>query len=387
MSRLLHFAGRMPHPLRHFVRSMPGSERMRRFVAGKPGGPVPPSGTPRPVVYLPTWAQWDVMRQRPQFLLEAFASAGHPVYFVDPRERVERTVDGVTLVPSVSSVPGAHVILYLHFAPLRTLVDRFEDAVVIYDILDDLTIYEADEVGLPAERTVAHHHPFLVGRSDQMIVSNPVLLERHRGEHDDVLLIENGVDSARFATPVPSPTDLAAFAPPTIGYRGAVGEWFDFDLLETVAEQEPEWQFVLIGPIYDRVAVHVERLSRLPNVSFVGERSSDEMPAYAQAFDAETIWFVLDDMTAGVTPLKMYEALAAGTPVVATPLPACVAEPTILTAAEPATFRSALQTALRVADDPVWRASAGQAASAADWSNRIRPLLDRLDEKNQRLVP
>jgi glycosyltransferase involved in cell wall biosynthesis len=326
------------------------------------------------------------MRQRPQFLLEAFASAGHPVYFVDPRERVERTVDGVTIVPSVASVPGEHVILYIHFAPLRELVDRFADAVVIYDVLDDLTIYEADEVGLPVERTVAHHHPFLVERADQMIVSNPILLSRHGDDRDGVLLVENGVDSARFAAPQPRPADLVEMDGPLVGYRGAVGEWFDFDLLEAVAEQEPGWRFVVVGPIYDRVAERADRLSRLGNVEFMGERPSGHMPAYAQAFDVEAIWFVVDEMTAGVTPLKMYEALAAGTPVVATPLPSCAAEPTIRTAKDPEAFRQALHDALNDAGDTTWLARAAGTAADADWSNRIRPLLDRLDEENQRVV-
>ena len=387
MSKLLAITGRMPRSLRQIAKAMPGSGRLRRFAAGKPGGPRPASGTPRPVVYLPTWAQWDVMRQRPQFLLEAFASAGHPVYFVDPRERTERVADGVTIVPSVASVPGEHVILYIHFAPLRDLIDRFADAVVIYDILDDLMIYEADEIGLPKERTVAHHHPLLVERADQMIVSNPVLLDRHEDESDGVLLVENGVDSTRFATAQSRPIDLADTGQPMIGYRGAVGDWFDFDLLEDVAERKTGWRFVVVGPIYDRVSDRVDRLGQLANVDFLGERQSDEMPAYAQAFDIEAIWFVVDEMTSGVTPLKMFEALAAGTPVVATPLPSCVAEPTIRTAADPAGFRAALQGALHDANDAQWLARAARAATDADWDNRVRRLLDRLDEKNQRFVP
>jgi glycosyltransferase involved in cell wall biosynthesis len=388
MRRTLWLLGsRLPTPVRRLVKSIPGSAWLRGLAAGNPKGPVPRSGDPRPVVYLPTWAQWDVMRQRPQFLLEAFATAGHPVYFVDPRESTERSADGVTIVPSLASVPGEHVILYIHFAPLRELIDRFTDAVVVYDILDDLTIYEADEIGLPTERTVAHHHPFLVERADEMIVSNPVLLHRHGNERGGVLLVENGVDSTRFATAQSRPVDLAEMSQPVIGYRGAVGDWFDFELLEAVAERKTGWRFVVVGPIYDRVADQASRLSQLANVDFLGERRSDEMPAYAQAFDVEAIWFVVNDMTSGVTPLKMFEALAAGTPVVGTPLPSCVEESTVRTAADPAAFRAALEGALSDASDPSWLTGAARAAADADWDNRIRPLLDRLDEKNQRLVP
>jgi glycosyltransferase involved in cell wall biosynthesis len=338
-------------------------------------------------VYLPTWARWDVMRQRPQFLLEAFAGAGHPVYFVDPREKSPRTVGDVSIFPSLDDVPGNHVILYIHFAPLRELVEQFDDAVVVYDILDDLTIYEADEVGLPAERTVAHHHPFLMDRADQVIVSNPVLDERHRSEWSDLILVENGVDVARFSESTPRPADLPNADGPVIGYRGAIAQWFDFDLLRTVAEAEPDWRFVLVGPIDRRVTDRALSLSALPNVEFIGERGSDEMPGYAQAFDVEAVWFVVDELTQGVTPLKVFEALAAGTPVVSTPLPACESIPGVRTAAEPSAFRDGLHAALQDTVDPEWRTQAAATANDADWSRRLFPLLERLDDASQRAVP
>jgi glycosyltransferase involved in cell wall biosynthesis len=372
--------------MRRFVKSIPGAGRLRGLAVGGPKGPTPTSGTLRPVVYLPTWAQWVVLHQRPQFLLEAFAAAGHPVYFVDPRERTERFADGVTIVPSVAAVPGEHVILYIHFAPLRELVDRFTDAVVVYDILDDLTIYEADEVGLPTERRVAHHHPFLMERADKVIVSNPVLVDRHASERGGLILVENGVDSSRFSEPAVRPDDVPDTGPPIIGYRGAIAQWFDFDLLRTVATSEPEWRFVLVGPIDERVLDDVQSFEHLHNVEFMGERDSNEMPAYAQAFDVEAIWFIVNELTEGVTPLKMFEALASGTPVVSTPIPACVEEPAIRTAANPALFATAVRDALAEAHDPDWIIRAQAIAQDADWTRRIQPLLDRLDDANQRIV-
>lgn len=378
---------RLPASVRRLVKIVPGSGRLRKLAIGRPGGAAPDPGTLRPVVYLPTWARWDVMRQRPQFLLEAFANAGHPVYFVDPREPASRSVGNVSIVPTFADVPGEHVILYLHFAPLRELVDRFTDAVVVYDILDDLTIYEADETGLPAERTVAHHHPHLMERADRVIVSNPVLAERHRAERNDLILVENGVDATRFAQPVPRPLDLPEDDGTIIGYRGAVAQWFDFDLLRAVAAAEPRWQFVLVGPVDGRVADRVEEASALANVEFVGERNSDAMPAYAQAFDVEAVWFVVDELTRGVTPLKVFEALAAGTPVVSTPLPACETIPGVRIAGEPVAFHDALRSSLQDAADAGWRTQAAATANDADWSRRLDPLLDRLDDTNQRVVP
>jgi glycosyltransferase involved in cell wall biosynthesis len=380
-------ADRLPNGVRRLAKRLPGGERLRRIATGAPHGPPPPPGTLRPVVYLPTWARWDVMRQRPQYLLSALADQGHPVYFVDPRERRRRSVGGVTIVPSLEEVPADHVILYVHFAPLHGLATAFHDPVVVYDILDDLTIYEPDEIGLPTERTVAHHHPRIMTSAHHVLASNSVLAERHRAERGDLIIVENGVDVGAFSADAPRPPDLPMTDGPVIGYRGAIAEWFDFDLLREVAEAQPEMSFVLVGPVDARVAADAGALEALPNVTFLGERPPDSMPGYARAFDVEAVWFDVNEMTEGVTPLKVYEALAAGTPVVSTPLPACEGIPVVRTAADAGAFGSALRAALDDAEDPSWGTRARDVAVAADWSHRVRPLVDRLSATGQALVP
>jgi glycosyltransferase involved in cell wall biosynthesis len=332
------------------------------------------------VVYLPTWAQWDVMRQRPQYLLAAFAQAGYPVYFVDPRapKPVER--DGVQVVPSIRRVPAGGVILYVHFAPLRHMFGRFDDAVVVYDLLDDLSIYDAEEEGLPAGHRVAAHHPHVMQEAEVVMVSNEVLRERHRHERDDLILVSNGVDPELFSAVRPRPADLPDADPghPLIGYHGAVAEWFDFELLTEVAKTRPDWRFVLVGPVAPAVAEPACALEALPNVLVLGERPSATMPGYVQAFDVGAIWFQVNTMTEGVTPLKMYECLAAGKPCVATPLPACVAEPLVATASRAEEFVNRLEEALASSADPAAAQSRIEAAGHQSWLEHLQPVLERL---------
>jgi glycosyltransferase involved in cell wall biosynthesis len=332
-------------------------------------------GDLRPVVYLPTWVEWDSMKQRPQFLLEAFARAGHPVWFVDPRADGPSTVDGVQIVTSLSDVPKDQVILYLHFAPLASLFDDFTDSVIVYDILDDLSIYDADEVDVPEERRVRYHHPTVMDRADIVLVSNEILAQRHRDERPDLIHVPNGVDVDRFGAPVAAPRDVPVGGP-IIGYHGMISHWFDFDLLAGVASLRPEWRFVLVGPTDRRVEDDARRLERLANVTRLGERSSTLMPAYVHAFDVGTIWFQIDDMTRGVTPLKMFEYLAAGVPCVSTPLPACVAQNGVATADQPEAFVDAIEAGL--AADEAERARLREIATASDWSAVLAPALERL---------
>jgi glycosyltransferase involved in cell wall biosynthesis len=380
LQRALH---RLPPDVRKRLKSLPGAEQARAVLAGRPSLPGAPSGSKRPVVYLPTWVRWDSMRQRPQYLLQAFADHGHPVYFVDPREDGSRVVDGVTIVCSVDDVPRGSVILYVHFAPMRHLFDRFEDPVIVYDLLDDLSIYDEDETGLPEERRVRAHHPIVMQRAHSVIVSNEVLAETHRAERSDLIHVPNGVNAELFATLVAPPADLLRDARPIVGYHGMISHWFDFDLLTEVAAERPDFRFVLVGPHDPRVADRVERLSRISNVELLGERPSSTMPSYVQAFDVGTVWFQVNDLTRAVTPLKVYEYLAAGKAVVSTPLPACEAEPTVRTAPDARGFAAALDECLR--DPDVDRRVA--AGRQNDWRVVIAPLLADLEAKGLLRVP
>jgi glycosyltransferase involved in cell wall biosynthesis len=344
------------------------------------------SGALRPVVYLPTWVRWDVMRQRPQFILGALAVSGHPVFFVDPNQSTVRHVDGVTIVPSLKDVPSNDAILYVHFAPALDMAGSFETPAVVYDILDDLSIYDEDEVGLPEHRKVAHHHRSVVTDADVVLVSNDVLAMRHRAERSDLIVVPNGVDPERFRASTTRPGDVPRQGP-IIGYHGAIASWFDFDLLAGVARLEPDWQFVLVGPVDDRVRTPAAALNELPNIHLIGERRSDLIPGYVQAFDVGTVWFEVNPMTEGVSPLKVYEYLACGVPVVSTPLPSCVDEEAVLTAGDPSSFRDRIADALASRGEAAWSTLARETVDGAAWDARLAPVLERLDQLGLRRVP
>lgn len=367
-------ARRLPRGIKRAFRHLPGADRIRAFIVDKPRLPGPEPGQIRAVVYLPTWVRWDSMRQRPQYILRAFAGHGHPVYFVDHEEKEVRHSDGVQICPTLGDVPRSGVILYTHFAPQRHLIDLFDDAVVVYDILDDLSIYDADEVGLPEDRKVRSHHPHLIGRADIVMVSNGVLADKHRHERPDLVEVHNGVDPEMFGGATQRPADLPSGDRPIVGYHGMVSTWFDFDLMERVARRREGLDFVVVGPTDPRVEGRVEELAKLPNITFLGEKPSDDIPAYVQAFDVGVIWFKVDDMTRGVTPLKMYEYIAAGVPCVATPLPACEDEPLVVTAADGDSMLSAIDGSLGTGGPQLQ-----MAAREHSWEARLSPVIERLE--------
>jgi glycosyltransferase involved in cell wall biosynthesis len=367
----------IPDPLKRAVRHLPFADHLRTLVSGRPKPSAFTPGELRPVVYAPTWLRWDEMKQRPQFLLEAFAKAGHQVFFVDTAEPGIRRAGDITIVPSLRDVPGTGPILYTHFAPLRHVFARFTDPVIVYDVLDDLTIHDDEEEGLPEARRVRSHHSHVIARADVAIVSNQVLFDRHVSERADLIRVENGVDVSAFSAPTQRPDDLPSGT--LVGYHGMISTWFDFDLLEAVARSRPDWRLVLVGPVDDRVKSPLEAVAGLQNVTWLGERPSSQMPAYAAAFDVGVIWFTIDRMTEGVTPLKMFEYLAAGTPCVSTPLPAAVGTKGVEVAATPTEMVAAIDTALELDEQSIKRIG-----SSHDWTARLQPVLDRLDELGRR---
>lgn len=379
---MLHrLLARLPTGLRNLLKKVPGAAALRDRLYGYPIGPAPPAGSLRPVVYLPTWLQWEVMKQRPQYLLQALASAGHEVWFVDPRLGESGNVgDRIHLVPSIRPTPGSGVILYTHFAPTQTLIERFGDAVVVYDLLDDLAIYEPNELGMPTERTVRHHHQPLMEVADVVVVSNPVLADRHRGERPDLILVENGVDLSRFTPGGPVASSMPEG--PVVGFHGALAPWFDFNLVTEVAGLRPGLQFVMVGPVEEAARDQAAALRSLPNLTLLPSQPSDRIAEFVRGFDVGILPFVVDEITEAVTPLKMYEYLATAVPVVATPLPACVAHSAVATASDPAEFVAHIDRALAMTADQ--RLDLSRHAEPAAWEERIGPLLDRLEEKGLR---
>jgi glycosyltransferase involved in cell wall biosynthesis len=272
--------------------------------------------------------------------------------------------------------------LYTHFAPTRPLIDRFSDRVVVYDLLDDLTIYEPDEHGMPRERRVRHHHEPLVKSADVVIASNPILLERHRAERSDILLVENGVDLERFDSVGPIAEALPEGQ--VVGYHGALAPWFDFELVGAVAGLRPDLVFVLVGPVDPKVRDKARLLRGRGNVTFLPSQPSEQIADFVRGFKVGVLPFIVDQMTEAVTPLKMYEYLACGVPMVGTPLPACLKEPAVDTASGPEDFAAAIDAAL--ARTPGERLDLRRHALTADWGRRVAPLVDLLDEREQLVV-
>ena len=175
------------------------------------------------------------------------------------------------------------------------------------------------------EQPISERERRLILGADQVFVlDSPGLREKKGRLNSHTAFVPNGVDFEAYATQRPEPEDLRSIPHPRMGYVGRIKRQLNYPLLAALAARRPDWSLVFVGPrVNSRDAtVWVDRLSRMPNVYFLGEKSVSELPAYTHHLDVCTMCYLLDDYGGAKFgyPLKLHEYLAAGRPVVATPI-------------------------------------------------------------------
>jgi O-antigen biosynthesis protein len=136
---------------------------------------------------------------------------------------------------------------------------------------------------------------------------------------DDPVLLGNGVDYEMFqrSAATGTPDDMKTLGRPVIGYAGAIAQWFDFDLVETIAKRFPGASIALIGPVFREVESSARRLAEeRRNVVFLGEKSYDDLGAYLSSMDVCMIPLEANELRRLADPNKLYEYAAVGRPIV-----------------------------------------------------------------------
>jgi GT2 family glycosyltransferase/glycosyltransferase involved in cell wall biosynthesis len=183
---------------------------------------------------------------------------------------------------------------------------------VVYDCMDEWENFP--RVGPPSlalEKELARE-------CDLLVVTARRLWEKWQSYNRPMLLARNATDYAFYAERCQPNELLPGLRHPLIGYYGAIADWFDVELLAETARLRPDYAFVLLGGVFD---VDVSPLQALPNVKLLGQQPYETMPQYLYHFDACIIPFKLNPITEATDPVKLYEYLSGGKPVVSVRLP------------------------------------------------------------------
>lgn len=287
--------------------------------------------------------------------------------------RLNRRLVRRALAAPVAALPRPRVLwAYSPLAIDEVDVDDYDQ--VLFHCVDDL----ATVPGVPFAAT-RDMEARLADRADATFASAPASADRLRPVAGDrVALLPNVADTGLFARalePGEPPEELAAIPQPRIVFAGALSDHkIDWALLEAVARAAPDLQLVLIGPVGAEQAMDGHRrLADLPNCHLLGPRPHAALPDYLRAATAAIVPYAVNEHTASVFPMKVWEYLATGVPVVSTSLPAMVdLRPPVRFADDPTAFVAALRQAHR---DPVEDRRRSAAAAGHSWEANLERML------------
>jgi len=334
-------------------------------------------------VFPPTMG-WDVtLVQRPHHLARALSRAGFPVVFqiepngasAPPLEEIEPRLflargEGQEL----EGLPSRIIWSFAYNVPPN---EKLEGSRLVYDVIDALEIFPQPR------RQLEREHARALARAEAVFVVSVPLLEEVRRVRPDAVYLPNGVDLA-FAEKPPDEASVPESlrrsrrsGRPIAGYVGSFSRRVDGALLRELAGRRPDWDFYLVGEALDDSLAPLA--DRPPgNLAFLGPRPYAALPAILGGFDVGLIPFRPGPEGSHSSPLKLYQYLAAGLPVVSTPIPECAATPEVETAADAEGFSAALDRARERRRSPEFRSRAVARARENDWARRAATALAAL---------
>ena len=361
--------------------------------------------------------RWDFVYQRPQQLMSRLA-ANHPVVFVEePMPGAAHAwleqhspCAGVTVLRMHLPSHGAgfhddHVIgmremlgsylrdhriddyLLWFYTPMALpLAEGLSPRGRVYDCMDELAAFDFAPPALIARENA------LFETVDLVFTGGRSLYESKRSRHSDVHCFPSSVDHGHFGRRnVEDHPDQRAIARPRLGYYGVIDERLDLQLVGALADAHPEWQIVMVGPV---VKIDPAGLPRRSNVHWMGQRRYDELPAFLSGWDVCLMPFALNASTRFISPTKTLEYLAAGKPVVSTPVRDVAQQyaAVVPIAATPAEFVAACEDILaRDAEAQLrFEAVALDMVAATSWdrtAGAMQALLDRFDPSQMTATP
>jgi hypothetical protein len=210
---------------------------------------------------------------------------------------------------------GQPAVLWYITPAMLSFSKHLKPEAIVYDNMDELSAFQG------APKALLKQEEELLRRTSVVFTGGMSIFEAKKHRHNNIHPFPSSIDKAHFAAArardVEDPRDQAEIPRPRIGWFGVIDERFDGELLRELAELRPDWQFVMIGPV---VKIDEKSLPRSGNIHWLGGKSYDQLPDYLRGWDAGLIPFAINDATRFISPTKTPEFLAAGIPLVSTPI-------------------------------------------------------------------
>ncbi len=302
------------------------------------------SDAPTPLLVCFSHLRWDFVWQRPQHLLSRAARhynvlvIEEPIFKagIAPHMDVSERPQGITvavpmlpegldhedaileqrdLVEALIGREAASPRIFWYYTPMAlAFSSELECDLCVYDNMDELSLFRG------ASQELLDLEAALFERADLVFTGGMSLYEAKRNRHHSVHCFPSSIEFDHFVKArslAEEPKDQAGIARPRLGFFGVIDERMDVELLGEVAELRPDWQFVMIGPV---VKIDPAILPRRDNIHWLGPKSYKELPNYLAGWDVGFMNFAINEATRFISPTMTPEFLAAGVPVVSTPI-------------------------------------------------------------------
>lgn len=351
----------------------------------------------KPIIVLRPLIDWNIpLYQRPQHIALELSRQGF-LYFYCTSSSVYDSVRGIRQLGDTCyltdrfdlvSELSARKVLHVYAGDQAFGVDELDRALreydtILYEYVDEL---HTDIAGGSIPRGVIKRHKYAMADSSIVCVATATRLyeEVCRYRSKNMLLSTNGVEFDHFAVrddAASPPPEIAEFIErddrPVIGYYGALAKWIDYDALDQLASSRPNYKLLLIGWDYDG-SIGRSNLAHHDNVKIVGPIPYQLLPDYARFFDVATIPFLVNDVTRSTSPIKLFEYMALGCPVVSSAIPECTRYRSALIARSGSDFVQKVDEALTLGADRAYLDLLRREALDNVWSAKAQPIADLL---------
>lgn len=298
----------------------------------------------KPLLVCFSHLRWDFVWQRPQHLLSRAVKhydvliVEEPIFkpgvsaHMDVSERPQGVTVAVPILPEglahedviaeqhdlIEGMIGREATgsrVFWYYTPMAmAFTSDLECDLCIYDNMDELSLFRG------ASQQLIDLENALFARCDLVFTGGMSLYEAKRHRHRSVHGFPSSIDFQHFSQArsiQADPVDQEKIPHMRLGFFGVIDERMDIDLLASVADLRPDWHFVMIGPV---VKIDPASLPQRSNIHWLGGKSYNELPHYLAGWDVGFMNFALNESTKFISPTKTPEFLAAGVPVVSTPI-------------------------------------------------------------------
>ena len=351
------------------------------------------------MLFYPGYDWYMKMYQRPQHMAIHFAEKD--ILFFYCTMNINDKIDGIKQISENLYVTNQYDYLKKHLPKytlymcanmngcflkeLKDIQKRGND--ILYEYIDDL-----HEDLTEISNDLLERHNYVLKNIEIPVVTTAQHLfkkaSKIRKSENNIILSTNGVvyEDFHITGKLAIPDKIKSIVKekkPIIGYYGALAKWFDYELVEKIAKQHPEWNILLIGIDYDKEFAKYNYFNYLSNVYYIGPVEYKELIKYGACCDVLTIPFRINEITLSTSPVKVFEYMSMEKPIVTTDLPECRKYKSVLIGKNHEDFIKKLEVALEKKNDTDYKKILCHEAKSNTWESKVDEILNFITEEEK----